>query len=82
MTIQQARYIRWHIDIAYLMRVSGGRFRTFCGCGVGPLDIAAAPKIYDENLSDRMVLVEPNPHLADMARTRMPKAKLVQVAIS
>ena len=61
MTIQQARHIRWHIDIAYLMRVGGGRFRTFCECGVGPLDIAAAPKIYDENLSDRMVLVEPNP---------------------
>ena len=80
-TIEQVRRIRWHLDIAHLMRLSGGKFRTFCECGVGPLDIAAAPKIYDENLSDKMILVEPNPHLADMARLRMPKAKLIQAAI-
>lgn len=81
MNIQQARHIRWHFDIAYLMQVSGQKFRTFCECGVGPLDIAAAPKIYDHNLSDKMVLVEPNPHLAEMAALRMPKAKLVRAAV-
>lgn len=81
MNIEHARRIRWHIDIAYLMRTMGGKFRTFCECGVGPLDIAAAPNVYDQNLSDRMVLVEPNPHLADMASLRMPKAKLVRAAV-
>ena len=81
MNVEQARRIRWHFDIAYLMHLSGGKFRTFCECGVGPLDIAAAPKIYDDNLSQKMILVEPNPHLADMARLRMPKAKLIQAAI-
>jgi FkbM family methyltransferase len=79
--VEQARRIRWHFDIAYLMELNGGKFRTFCECGVGPLDIAAAPKVYDHNLSDRMILVEPNPLLADIASLRMPKAKLIRAAI-
>jgi len=82
MTIQEAKRIRWHIDIAHLMELYPWvEFRTFCECGVGPLDISAAVDVHDKRLADRILLVEPNPQLADIAAARMPRAEIKRVAI-
>jgi hypothetical protein len=48
---------------------------------VGPLDIAAAPDVYASGLWGRILLVEPNPALADLAQAAMPRATIIRAAI-
>ena len=81
MKIEEARRVRWHMDMAFLMGLASFRPRTFCECGVGPLDIAAAPDVYASGLWGRILLVEPNPALADLAQAAMPRATIIRAAI-
>lgn len=81
-TFEDLRRTRWFTDFAYILKLHKGvKIRTFCECGVGPLDIAAAPDIYRENLADKVLLVEPNEELADIAQATMPNADIRRVAI-
>ena len=75
------RRVRWHMDWAWLLKTAQFRPRTFCECGVGPLDIAAAPEVYRLGLADKVMVVEPNPVLADAAKEAMPWAVIHRVAI-
>jgi|688.fasta_scaffold61785_7 hypothetical protein len=82
-TIEELRQIRWFTDFAYILKLNKDlKIRTFCECGVGPLDIAAAPDIYREKLADKVLLVEPNPELSDLAQAAMPEADIWRVAIT
>jgi hypothetical protein len=45
------------------------------------LDIAAAPEIYNQKLADKVILVEPNEELANLAVAAMPNADIWRVAI-
>ena len=74
--------IRWHYNLAWIIRKSSIPIRTFCECGVGPLDIASSPLIHDHRLAERLVLVEPNPDLYRMAKERMPRADIFNVGVS
>jgi hypothetical protein len=84
------RRIRWHVSIADLARwryeITGQRCRTFCEAGVGPPDVAAAPDMYRAREEEwgpyDLLLVEPNPELADAALAAMPGANIRRVAIA
>lgn len=81
-SLSEIKRIRWHFDIAWLMRLIGGNWRTFAECGVGPLDIAASPSVYDAKLANKVLCLEPNPQLAQAAKARMPLADILEVAVS
>ena len=82
-TIEELRRIRWFTDFAYILKLNKDiKIRTFCECGVGPLDIAAASEIYNQKLADKVILVEPNEELANLAVAAMPNADIWRVAIT
>jgi hypothetical protein len=82
-TTEELRRIRWFTDFAYILKLNKGiKIRTFCECGVGPLDIAAAPEIYNQKLADKIILVEPNEERANLAVAAMPNADIWRVAIT
>lgn len=93
MNLEHVKNIRWFSDIAYLMSLINeinppkNRFRTFCECGVGPMDISSAPYVYQKKLADKLILVEPNPKMAAAVpveipnKNGMPKVELIRKAI-
>lgn len=93
MNLDHVRQIRWFSDISYLMgllkksKPSKNSFRTFCECGVGPMDISSAPDVYHKKLVNKLILVEPNPIMAAAVpiempeKEGMPEVKLIKKAI-
>ena len=75
------RRVRWHMDWAWILKSARFRPRTFCECGVGPLEISAAAEVYRLGLADKFTLIEPNPQLADAAQAAMPYADVHRFAI-
>lgn len=60
----------WKIDLAWIAEQMGLLpCRTFCECAVGPMEISVAPGF--KNLCKKMILIEPNQHLAAIAAETM-----------
>lgn len=69
----------WKIDLGWLadkMRLLP--CRTFCECAVGPIEISVAQGFKDK--CDQMLLIEPNPTLAELANSYL-HLPILQVAI-
>lgn len=69
----------WFIDLAWLADKMGILpCRTFCECAIGPIEISVAAGF--KNKCKQMLLVEPNPTLAELASSYL-HTQILQAAI-
>lgn len=68
----------WKIDLAWIAEIAELKPRTVCECSVGPIDISTSPDFVGK--CDRLLLIEPLPRLAEVAR-KIPGAEVLQVAV-